>query len=75
MPVDKQPPKKPHRNGPQNIQTFPHPTETSRNNAFYQQAQTYPTQPYLESDMMNFVDKKHKAMKRQKNQSGQQYHR
>ena len=38
-------------------------------------AQKYPTQPFSDADMMNFVDKKHKAMSKQRQQNSRNYGR
>ena len=63
----------------------PGPYQTDNTNAaFYTGAQApnirnFPTQPYTESELLNFVDKKHKAISKQRlqknNQTGQQYYR
>ena len=64
----------------------PGPYQTdNKNTAFFPGAgggpniANFPTQPYSESDLLNFVDKKHKALSKQRlqknNQTGQQYYR
>ena len=46
-------------------QSFPAPS----------QAQKFPTQPFTDADMLNFVDKKHKAMSKQRQQNRGNYYR
>ena len=68
------------RNGPQNFPNSNLPPasfkkqlqQTEKNNANAFHPGSFPTQPYSDTDMMNFVDKKHKAMSKQKQQRNSQ---